>query len=111
MTTKEVYIVQYNDCYGNGTDKKLEAVIESKDDFASWLEQHNDNRRMADEIEESEEEFTLIPINMFDFNSDRFCCQNCGGGFTREEMDFDDDTDLCKNCTYVSFNDAPYGED
>jgi hypothetical protein len=111
MTTKEVYIVQYNDCYGNGTDKKLEAVIESKNDFASWLEQHNDNRRMADEIEESEEEFTLITINMFDFNSDRFCCQNCGGGFTREEMDFDVDTDLCKNCTYVSFNDAPYGED
>ena len=46
MRTKQVYIVQYNDCYGNGTDKNLEAVIESKDDFKSWLEQHNDNRRM-----------------------------------------------------------------
>ncbi len=117
MRTKEVYIVQYNDCYGNGTDKKLEAVIESKDDFASWLEQHNDNRRMDcisddDFIEESEEEFTLIPIDMFDFNSDRFCCDNCGGGFTREEMDFDvNDQDLCKNCNHTTFNDAPYGED
>ena len=26
-------------------------------------------------------------------------CQNCGGGFLREEMDFDvNDVDLCKNC-------------
>ena len=108
MTTKKVYIVQYNDCYGNGNDKKLEAVIESKDDFASWLEQHNEDR----EEDESEEEFTLIPIDMFDFNSDRFCCDNCGGGFTREEMDFDvNDQDLCKNCNHTTFNDAPYGED
>jgi len=41
-----------------------------------------------------------------------FSCNNCSGEFTREEMDFDvDDSDLCKNCTYISFNDAPYGED
>ena len=117
MTTKQVYIVQYNDCYGNGNDKKLEAVIESKDDFASWLEQHNDNRRMDcisddDFIEESEEEFDLIQVDMFDFNSDRFMCNCCGGGFTREEMDFDvNDQDLCKNCNHTTFNDAPYGED
>jgi len=25
-------------------------------------------------------------------------CQNCGGGFIREEMDFGDDVDLCKDC-------------
>jgi hypothetical protein len=117
MRTKQVYIVQYNDCYGNGTDKKLEAVIESKDDFKSWLEQHNDNRRMDcisddDFIEESEEEFDLIQINMFDFNIDRFCCDNCGGGFIKEEMDFDvNDQDLCKNCNHKTFNEAPYGEE
>ena len=118
MTTKQVYIVQYNDCYGNGKDKKLEAVIESKDDFASWLEQHNDNRRMDcisddDFIEESEEEFDLIQVDMFDFNSDRFMCNCCGDLFPREEMDFDvdDDQDLCKNCNYQSYNDAPYKED
>ena len=117
MRTKQVYIVQYNDCYGNGTDKKLEAVIESKDDFKSWLEQHNDNRRMDcisddDFIVESEEEFDLIPIDMFDFNIDRFCCDNCGGGFIKEEMDFDvNDQDLCKNCNHISFNDAPYGKE
>lgn len=72
MRTKEVYIVQYNDCYGNGSDKKLEVVLESKDDFASWLEQHNDNRRMDcisddDFIEENEEEFDLIPLDLLTF--------------------------------------------
>ena len=72
MRTKKVYIVQYNDCYGNGSDKKLEAVIESKDDFASWLEQHNDNRRMDyisddDFIKENEEEFDLIPLDLLTF--------------------------------------------
>ena len=39
-------------------------------------------------------------------------CQNCGGGFLKEEMDFDvDDVDLCKDCNYTSFNDAPYGDE
>lgn len=29
-----------------------------------------------------------------------------------EEMDFDvNDQDLCKDCSYVSFNDAPYGDE
>ena len=72
MKVKQVYIVQYNDCYGNGSDKKLEVVIESKDDFKSWLEQHNDNRRMDcisddDFIEESEDEFDLILLNLVTF--------------------------------------------
>ena len=41
-----------------------------------------------------------------------FMCNNCGGGFTREEMDFDvNDQDLCKNCNHQSFNDAPYGDE
>jgi hypothetical protein len=39
-------------------------------------------------------------------------CQNCGGGFTRDEMDFDvNDVDLCKDCNHTSFNDAPYGDE
>lgn len=25
-------------------------------------------------------------------------CQNCGGGFLREEMEFGEDEDLCKDC-------------
>ncbi len=27
-----------------------------------------------------------------------YCCDNCGGGFIRDEMVFGDDNDLCKDC-------------
>jgi hypothetical protein len=27
-----------------------------------------------------------------------YCCNNCGGGFIKEEMVFGDDNDLCKDC-------------
>ncbi len=27
-----------------------------------------------------------------------YCCQNCGGGFRRDEMVFGDDEDLCVDC-------------
>lgn len=41
----------------------------------------------------------------------RYMCQNCGGGFLQEEMDFGvNDDDICKNCNHISFNEAPYGE-
>lgn len=42
----------------------------------------------------------------------QFMCNCCHDHFPREEMDFDvdDDQDLCKNCNYQSYNDAPYGE-
>jgi hypothetical protein len=70
MKTKQLYIIQYNDCYGNGTDKKLEAIIENREDFINWLKQHNENRRLDcitddDFLEEKEEEFDIIPIDMF----------------------------------------------
>lgn len=33
------------------------------------------------------------------YNNDRrFICDNCGGGFTVDEMVFGDDNDLCKSC-------------
>lgn len=43
----------------------------------------------------------------------KFMCNSCHEHFNREEMDFDvdDDQDLCKNCNYQSYNDAPYGQD
>ena len=40
-----------------------------------------------------------------------FMCNSCHEHFIRQDMDFDDDQDLCKNCNYVSYNDAPYGQD
>ena len=37
-------------------------------------------------------------------------CQNCGGGFTREEIVFDDNgEDLCVDCV-KRYYDTPYGE-
>ena len=58
---KQFYIVQYNDCYGNGDDKAIEGLIESKEDFDAWLEQHNKERDITDD----EVEFDLIPIILF----------------------------------------------
>jgi hypothetical protein len=42
-----------------------------------------------------------------------FMCNCCHDHFPREEMDFDvdDDQDLCKNCNYQTYNEAPYGQD
>ena len=53
-----------------------------------------------------------LPEEEWERFENEYCCNNCGGGFIREEMDFDvEDQDLCKNCNHVSFNDAPYGEE
>ena len=67
---KTLYVVEYNDCYGNGTDKKLEVIVETHNQFLEWLKEHNENRRMDylnddDFVEESAEEFNLIPLNLF----------------------------------------------
>ncbi len=52
-----------------------------------------------------------LPEEEWSKYENEYCCDNCGGGFIREEMDFDiNDQDLCKNCSYRSFNDTPYGE-
>lgn len=65
METKTFYVVQYNDCYGNGDDKSLEVIVESHNDFKEWLKQRNEEREEYGECEESEEEFNLIPLNLF----------------------------------------------
>ncbi len=64
MKTKTLYVVRYNDCYGNG-DTYLEVIVESKDDFKKWLKQHNEDREENGEIEDNEEEFDLIPLELF----------------------------------------------
>lgn len=56
------YIVQYNDRYGNGSDKSIECILKSKDDFDAWLKNHNE---MRDGAEETSDEFDLIPIKLF----------------------------------------------
>ena len=53
-----------------------------------------------------------LPEEEWEQYENDYQCQNCGGGFTRDEMDFDvNDVDLCKDCNYTSFNDAPYGNE
>lgn len=63
-TVKKVYVVEYNDRYGNGDDTSLEVVVKNRKEFKLWLEEHNKEREDAGEIEESKEEFTLHPIEM-----------------------------------------------
>jgi hypothetical protein len=64
-TNDTFYIVQYNDRYGNGTDKKIECIVKSKIDFLAWLKEHNDERESMDAILEGAEEFDLIPVNLW----------------------------------------------
>ena len=53
-----------------------------------------------------------LPEEEWDKYENEYMCDCCGGGFIKEEMDFDvNDQDLCKNCSYISFNDAPYGDE
>jgi hypothetical protein len=51
--------------------------------------------------------------NITDDEEPLFMCNSCHDHFPREEMDFDvdDDQDLCKNCNYQTYNEAPYGQD
>ena len=60
--TQTLFVVQYNDCYGNG-DTNFEVIVKNKTDFKKWLKKHNAER---DGMKEKEEEFTLIPLNLFE---------------------------------------------
>ncbi len=54
----------------------------------------------------------FLPEEEWDKYENKFICNSCHEHFHAADMDFDvNDSDLCKNCNYVSFNDAPYGED
>ena len=53
-----------------------------------------------------------LPEEEWSKYENEYCCDNCGGGFIADEMDFDiNDQDLCKNCNYKSFNNSPYGNE
>jgi len=47
--TKTLYVVRYNDKYGNGNNKKLEVIVKSYEDFLKWLDEHNKQRKFEDE--------------------------------------------------------------
>lgn len=47
-----------------------------------------------------------------EIEENKYICNSCHEHYPSEEMDFDaeNESDLCKNCNYVSHNDSPYGE-
>jgi hypothetical protein len=40
----------------------------------------------------------FLPEEEWEEYENEYCCNNCGGGFTRDEMVFGDDVDLCTDC-------------
>jgi hypothetical protein len=66
MENKTFYIVEYNDCYGNGDQKSNEVLVRNEQEFLRWLELRNKERADAGELIEDVEEFDLIPIELFD---------------------------------------------
>jgi hypothetical protein len=61
--SKTMYIVRYNDIYGNGDNQKLEVIVENRNHFLEWLEEHNESRGGSEP--ELEEEFDLIPLSVY----------------------------------------------
>jgi hypothetical protein len=44
----------------------LETLVKDKQGFENWLKFHNAQRHIDGNLPEGEEEFNLIPINLFD---------------------------------------------
>jgi len=65
MKSQQVFIVMYNNRYGNGDQKKIEVVLKDEKDFKKWLKNHNYDR---DAEPETKEEFDLIPVNLLTFD-------------------------------------------
>ena len=40
-----------------------------------------------------------LPEEEWEKYENEYCCDNCGGGFIRDEIVFGDDNDLCKDCS------------
>jgi hypothetical protein len=60
----KVYVIFFKE------SDRVEGVIQNISDFPKWLEQHNQDRREADEsdeyfVEEKEEEFILISTTFY----------------------------------------------
>jgi hypothetical protein len=75
MKSINLYVVRYNDCYGN-SDEQLEVIVKSHEDFLKWLEVHNQERSDLQDLDiddddfcyETEEQFDLIPLDLITFD-------------------------------------------
>lgn len=65
MKGKTYFIVEYNDCYGNGYDKMFQCLVKNKTEFNKWLIQHNRERKAMGAQSDKKEEFDLIPVTLF----------------------------------------------
>ena len=81
LKSKTVYLVTYNDTFGNGDEDCVEAVLTKQSDFSKWLKKNNEDRGAikptgneeedeeneanADAIWETEEEFDINPVTMY----------------------------------------------
>lgn len=57
-----LYVVRYNDKYGNGDNKCLEVIVNNENEFLEWLDEHNECRGSEPE---GREEFDLIPLQHY----------------------------------------------
>ena len=54
----------------------------------------------------------FLPVEEWEQYENKYMCNKCHEHFHKADMDFDvNDSDLCKNCNTVTFNEAPYGEE
>jgi len=60
-----LYVVRYNDKYGNGDKVNLEVIVNNENEFYEWLEVHNECRGSEPE---GREEFDLIPLQHYNPN-------------------------------------------
>lgn len=73
--SKSVFLVTYNDCYGNG-DESIEGYIEAsdyaeaKEKLIEWCEARNKTRVAEGSCEEWEDEFDLEEIYRLDPKSE-----------------------------------------
>jgi hypothetical protein len=62
---EELYIVQYNDKYGNANDVFNECVVKSVEDFDIWFKEHNESRVALGDREDDRDEYDLIRITLY----------------------------------------------
>jgi hypothetical protein len=63
--TKTIYLVTYNDKYGDGTGQNIEAILLNKNDFPLWLRMHNYDRYQEGNMLENEDEFNVEEALVF----------------------------------------------
>lgn len=89
---------------------KYEELLNQLYNASEYLDMISDGEQHIDEmIKAIDEAMMLIKTHCVE---EKYICNVCHEHYPANEMDFDEEneSDICKNCNYVSYNDAPYGE-